>query len=169
MTATSQQHLEALAQRLGTQLKARGEVLATAESCTGGWVGQTITAMAGSSSWFERGFITYSNLAKKEMLGVSENTLTRHGAVSEITAGEMALGALQKSHADWSLSITGIAGPDGGSPEKPVGTVCFGWAQKDGSLVVTTKHFSGNREEIRRQAVATALQGLLDQLAPCVA
>ena len=115
--------LETLAERLGRELLNRGECLATAESCTGGWVAQSVTAIAGSSTWFDRGFVTYSNAAKVEMLGVPETTLERHGAVSEATARAMAQGALAHSRADWAVAITGIAGPTGGTPEKPVGMV----------------------------------------------
>src|SRR5213076_2596431 len=117
-----------LARKLGERLKAKGALLVTAESCTGGWVAQAATAIAGSSAWFERGFVTYSNAAKEEMLGVRRETLARHGAVSEPVAEEMALGALAHSHASFALAVTGVAGPSGGSAEKPVGTVCFAWA-----------------------------------------
>ena len=160
----TQQTLEALAARLGELLKANGLKLAAAESCTGGWVAQCLTAIAGSSDWFERGFVTYSNDAKREMLGVPAATLLAHGAVSEATAAAMACGALQHSHADWALAITGIAGPSGGSPEKPVGTVCFGWVGKTAQTSTATCHFSGEREDIRACAVAHALRGLLAQM-----
>src|SRR5512135_3018157 len=119
--------LSMLAMQVGAGLKARGLMLATAESCTGGWVAQAVTAIAGSSDWFDRGFVTYSDAAKQEMLGVSAGTLGRHGAVSEHTAREMAAGALAHSRAQVALAITGIAGPGGGSSEKPVGMVCFAW------------------------------------------
>ena len=122
--------LEKLAERLGHLLLERGEWLAAAESCTGGWLAQSVTAIAGSSAWFDRGFVTYSNAAKMDMLGVPESTLDRHGAVSEAVARAMAQGALAHSRADWTVAITGIAGPGGGSPEKPIGTVCFAWASK---------------------------------------
>ena len=158
-----QEELEALAAKLGALLLANGEKLATAESCTGGWVAQCLTAISGSSDWFERGFVTYSNEAKQEMLGVEPETLLKHGAVSETTASAMAAGALRHSHANWTLSITGIAGPAGGSPEKPVGTVYFGWAGPDGRVEVESCFFPGSREEIRRQSVAHALTGLLDR------
>src|ERR1700704_1752303 len=114
--------MKALAEKLGAHLKARGAMLVTAESCTGGWAAQAVTAIAGSSGWFERGFVTYSNAAKQEMLGVRPETLARHGGVSEETARERALGALAHSHAPIALAITGVAGPSGGSAEKPVGT-----------------------------------------------
>ena len=151
-----------LSAELGTALKSRGWTLALAESCTGGWVAQCITAIAGSSAWFDRGFVTYSNAAKIEILGVTENTLDQHGAVSEQTAREMALGALKHSHASITAAITGIAGPDGGTQEKPVGTVCFAWATANGYIKTVTRHLSGDREEVRRVSVKTALQGLID-------
>lgn len=161
MNAPDQSQLEALASQVGALLLANGQRLATAESCTGGWVAQCLTAIAGSSDWFDRGFVTYSNAAKVDMLGVTEETLTTHGAVSEATAAAMAAGALRHSLADWTLSITGIAGPTGGSPEKPVGMVCFGWAGPDDFRTVETQRFSGSREEIRRRSVHFALQKLL--------
>jgi len=153
--------LETLADRLGRELLNRGEWLATAESCTGGWVAQSVTAIAGSSAWFDRGFVTYSNAAKVEMLGVPETTLERHGAVSEATARAMAQGALAHSRADWTVAITGIAGPTGGTPEKPVGMVCFAWAQRDGGCEALTCHFAGTRTEVRKQASRLALSGAL--------
>lgn len=153
--------LEILAERLGHELRMRGEWLAAAESCTGGWLAQTVTAVAGSSGWFDRGFVTYSNAAKVDMLGVPENTLARHGAVSEATARAMAQGALAHSRADWTVAITGIAGPSGGSPEKPVGTVCFAWAGRDGGCEAQTRCFEGDRAAVREQSVRHALAGLL--------
>jgi nicotinamide-nucleotide amidase len=153
--------LEDLAQRLGATLLARGEWLAVAESCTGGWLAQSVTAIAGSSGWFDRGFVTYSNAAKIDMLGVPETTLERHGAVSEQTARAMVQGALRNSGADWAVAITGVAGPAGGSAEKPVGTVCFAWAQKDNGCEAQTCHFSGDRAEVREQSVRHGLNGLL--------
>jgi len=157
--------LENLAHELGAALLARGEWLTAAESCTGGWLAQSVTAIAGSSAWFERGFVTYSNAAKVEMLGVPETTLERHGAVSEATARAMAQGALAHSRADWSVAITGIAGPAGGSAEKPVGTVCFAWAWQAGGCEAQTCHFTGDRAAVREQAVRQALAGLLGRLA----
>ena len=156
--------LTTLAIVVGARLKARGLRLATAESCTGGWVAGAVTAIAGSSAWFYRGFVTYSNDAKMEMLGVSAATLEAFGAVSEQTAGEMAAGALSHSHAQLALSITGVAGPGGGSAEKPVGMVCFGWAGEGGAPLVITRNFSGDRESVRRQSVICALQGVLERL-----
>ena len=162
--STAMNELENLAEKIGNELLSRGEKLTTAESCTGGWVAQTITAIAGSSGWFDRGFVTYSNAAKHEMLGVTESTLERHGAVSEATARAMAQGALAHSHADWAISITGIAGPGGGSPEKPVGTVCFAWASNNGGCEAQTRIFSGERTSIREQSVHHALSGLRERL-----
>ena len=155
--------MNALAQRLGERLKARRALLVTAESCTGGWAAQAVTAIAGSSEWFERGFVTYSNAAKEEMLGVRDETLTRHGAVSEETAREMALGALGRSQATVALAITGVAGPTGGSKDKPVGTVSFAWA-RDQKVRSETLRFSGDRESVRRQSVIHALEGVLKAL-----
>jgi nicotinamide-nucleotide amidase len=155
--------LTTLATLVGAKLKARGRMLATAESCTGGWVAQAVTAIAGSSEWFERGFVTYSDSAKQEMLGVSERTLAAHGAVSEPTAREMAAGALAHSRAQVAVAITGVAGPSGGTAQKPVGMVCFAWAVA-GTLQAETRRFDGDRESVRRQSVMVALQGLLELL-----
>ncbi len=153
--------LQQLAQHLGHALHSAGLTLSTAESCTGGWVAQEITAIAGSSAWFERGFVTYSNEAKHEMLGVGTDTLAAHGAVSIEVALEMATGALAHSRADLSLAITGIAGPGGGSDEKPVGTVCFAWARKNQAPTHHKALFSGDRHGVRQQAVHCALLGAL--------
>jgi nicotinamide-nucleotide amidase len=156
------------AERVAQRLKARGDTIVTAESCTGGWVAQELTAIAGSSKWFERGFVTYSNEAKQEMLGVRAETLQRHGAVSEETAAEMARGALEKSRGTVALAITGIAGPSGGTPAKPVGTVCFAWATKRGKAGTApcseTRRFSGDREAVRRQSVDYSLEKVLQLL-----
>lgn len=149
---------------VGERLKARGWMLATAESCTGGWVAAAVTVIAGSSAWFERGFVTYSNEAKIDMLGVPLELIERHGAVSEEVARAMALGALAHSRAHIALSITGVAGPGGGTPDKPVGLVCFGWAVGNAVQVIETKRFSGDREAVRKAAVLHALQGVLAQL-----
>lgn len=154
------EELETLAIAVGRALKERSLKLATAESCTGGWVAQTVTAIAGSSEWFERGFVTYSNDSKREMLGVAPRTLLQYGAVSEEAAGEMAAGALAASHADVALAVTGIAGPGGATPDKPVGTVCFGWLERGHAPQSERKQFAGNREAVRRAAVIHALQGL---------
>jgi len=159
----------ALAAELGRLLRHPGFRIATAESCTGGMVGAAITAVAGSSEWFERGFITYSNDAKCELLGVSRASIAAHGAVSEAVAREMAEGAVARSHAQCALSVTGIAGPDGGSAEKPVGTVCFGWAMPGEPPVTTTKHFAGDRAAVRDAATRAALEGFVQILGARVA
>lgn len=150
--------------QLAEQVITKGLKIVTAESCTGGWVAETITSIAGSSDWFDRGFVTYSNAAKQEMLGIRASTLEHYGAVSEQTVREMAEGALSHSHANLSVAITGIAGPSGGTPEKPVGTVWFGWSlRKSNDFLTITKleHYAGDRQEIRQQAVIAALKGLL--------
>jgi nicotinamide-nucleotide amidase len=162
MARVSDEELHQLSIKLGDRLHARGWTLATAESCTGGWVAQLLTALPGCSQWFERGFITYSNAAKQEMLGVPKETLATYGAVSEETASAMATGALAHSHAQAALAITGIAGPDGGTPQKPVGLVCYGWALADGTTMSSTCRLDGDREEIRSRATAAALRGLID-------
>jgi len=153
---------EALAARLGSALRARGLRVATAESCTGGMVAAAITAVAGSSEWFERGFVTYSNEAKREMLGVPGELITAHGAVSEAVAAAMAGGAVARSHATCALSVTGVAGPGGGTAAKPVGLVCFGWSIAGGAPVADTRQFSGDRAAIRAAAVTVALERLID-------
>jgi len=156
--------LTALATLAGTRLKAGGHMLVTAESCTGGWIAQAITAVAGSSDWFERGYVTYSNAAKQESLGVQADTLQRCGAVSEETAREMACGALAASRGSVAVAVTGIAGPSGGSAEKPVGMVCFAWAMRDRPAYSETRRFAGDRGEVRRQSVIRSLQGLIEVL-----
>jgi nicotinamide-nucleotide amidase len=156
--------MKALAERLGAQLKAHRALLVTAESCTGGWVAQAVTSVAGSSDWFERGFVTYSDESKQQMLGVRPETLARYGAVSEETAREMARGALERSRGTVALAITGIAGPAGGSAAKPVGTVCFAWAGKDLAASAETRRFAGDREAVRRQSVEYALERILELL-----
>ena len=153
--------LLALSAAVGEACRQRRLFVATAESCTGGWAAQVITHTAGSSGWFERGFVTYANEAKIDMLGVRPETLENHGAVSLETAAEMASGALNNSKALISLAITGIAGPTGGSPGKPVGTVCFAWCLRGGQPDTERLQFAGDREAIRRQAVIHALDGLL--------
>lgn len=155
------EELKALSVRAGSALRATGHVLATAESCTGGWVAEVVTATAGSSAWFDCGFVTYSNAAKQRLLGVLPATLALHGAVSEAVALELARGALLNSSATVALSITGIAGPGGAVPGKPVGTVCFGWAVKDGAERTETRHFDGDREAVRRSSVCHTLAVLL--------
>jgi nicotinamide-nucleotide amidase len=153
-----------LAVKLGEIAKAHGACIATAESCTGGLVAGAITDVAGSSDWFERGFVTYSNDAKREELGVAQSTLDQHGAVSEAVAAEMAVGALRASHADIAVSITGVAGPGGGTAAKPVGMVCFAWASRDGGLRRETRHFPGDRAAVRLASVERALEGLVEAL-----
>lgn len=161
MDNISQDDLETLAAELGAALLARGWLLACAESCTGGWAAQAITAHAGCSAWFERGFVTYSNAAKRELLDVRADILEACGAVSEETAREMALGALTRSHAHVAFAITGIAGPTGGTPEKPVGTVCFAWALEDGRVHGARHLLHGDRRQIRAQSVRLALRETL--------
>lgn len=163
-TVVTQSELETLAAQVADRLIERGEILAIAESCTGGWVGQCLTAIAGSSKWFDRGFVTYSNSAKVEALDVPDFTIKRHGAVSEPTARAMAQGVIAKSRGHWSLAITGVAGPTGGTPERPVGTVCFAWARCDGGCEAETRVFGGDREAVRAQSVRHALDGLLQRL-----
>ncbi|HTE14268.1 MAG TPA: nicotinamide-nucleotide amidase [Burkholderiales bacterium] len=150
-----------LAERVGKALKAKGMMMASAESCTGGWIAQAMTAVPGSSAWFERAFVTYTNIAKQEMLGVKTATLDAHGAVSEPVVREMVEGALARSHAQVAVSVSGVAGPTGGTPEKPVGMVCFGWGVKGGAIQTATLHFDGDREAVRRQSVAFALNQIL--------
>ena len=157
--------MKALAARAGRRLQRAEAMLVTAESCTGGWVAQSVTAIAGSSAWFERGFVTYSNAAKQELLGVSQKTLRKHGAVSEETAREMAAGALKRSRGTVALAVTGIAGPGGGSADKPVGTVCFAWVTKGRPPHSETRRFRGGRETVRRRSVVRALEGVLELLA----
>ena len=153
--------LTTLATLVGARLKARGVSLAAAESCTGGWIAMAVTAIAGSSDWFERGFVTYSNEAKQEMLGVRLATLQAHGAVSEPVAREMVEGAVTHSKATVAVAVTGIAGPGGGTPQKPVGTVCLAWHGPTGSIRCEKRQFDGDREQVRRQTVITALQGII--------
>ncbi|MEQ8289007.1 MAG: nicotinamide-nucleotide amidohydrolase family protein [Gammaproteobacteria bacterium] len=150
--------VEQLAENL-TRLSA---ALVTAESCTGGGLAEHLTSIAGSSAWFDRGFVTYSNEAKVELLNVSRETLEQFGAVSEQTAAEMVAGALANSHAQFGVSVTGIAGPDGGTDDKPVGTVCFGWYGATGEIKTTRVQFNGDRQQVREQACLLALQGLID-------
>jgi nicotinamide-nucleotide amidase len=152
-----------LAQQVGDALKAHGMTLVTAESCTGGGVAQAVTLISGSSEWFDRGFVTYSNTAKEEMLGVSPDTLEQHGAVSEQTAREMVEGALQYSRAQVALSVSGIAGPTGGTQEKPVGMVWFAWGTSK-SVQAVCHQLSGDRDAVRAKSVLIALQGVLNVL-----
>jgi nicotinamide-nucleotide amidase len=155
--------LYGLAVQVGRAASARQWLVATAESCTGGLVAGAITAVAGSSAWFDRGFVTYSNEAKIEQLGVLLETLVTYGAVSAQTAAAMAAGALRASRAQWVVAVTGVAGPSGGSVEKPVGMVCFGWASP-GSVTSEQRLLKGDRAEVRRESVRIALAGLVDRL-----
>ncbi|MEI8363499.1 MAG: nicotinamide-nucleotide amidohydrolase family protein [Betaproteobacteria bacterium] len=153
--------LTALAEQLGKHLKKRKLTLTLAESCTGGLCAEVITRIAGSSTWFQCGFITYSNQSKEMLLDVSEHTLNACGAVSEEVAIEMAMGAFGISGASLSAAVTGIAGPAGGSKAKPVGTVCFAWMGINRELITTTHHFNGNRLDIRQQSAKTLIEGLI--------
>ena len=154
-----------LVETLAVALKARGLMLATAESCTGGLIAAACTEISGSSDWFERGFVTYSNAAKTELLDVPAALIDKHGAVSEPVARAMAAGALLHSHAQLSVAVTGVAGPTGGSADKPVGTVWLAWATPAG-VTAECCHFSGDRAVVRRATVERALAGLLDRLPP---
>jgi nicotinamide-nucleotide amidase len=162
----SEAELMRLAERVGRHLlKARWHA-ATAESCTGGWIAKALTDIAGSSDWFAEGFVTYSNESKVRRLGVPRAVLQRHGAVSQATVRAMAAGALRHSNAQVAVAVTGIAGPGGGVPGKPVGTIWLGWAKRHGGTIrITTalKRFRGDRETVRRKSVRAALQGLLTQ------
>lgn len=151
-----------MTERLAQALLAARQMLVTAESCTGGGIAWLVTSIAGSSQWFERGIVAYSNAAKQELLAVSSETLSSYGAVSEQTAAAMARGALAVSHADLSVAVTGIAGPDGGSEEKPVGTVCFGWSRRGGETRTARLVFDGDRQQVRERAILMAIEGLLE-------
>lgn len=153
-----------LAQQVGDALLARGWLFASAESCTGGGIAAALTDIAGSSQWFDRGFVTYSNQAKQDMLGVCAQTLFKHGAVSEATVREMVTGALAQSRAQVAVAVSGIAGPGGATPGKPVGTVCLAWQMTGTEPVVRTEHFAGDRAAVRAQTVESALQGVLELL-----
>ena len=153
--------LEALSAHVGTCLASRSWTLACAESCTGGWIAEIVTATAGSSGWFDRGFITYSNSAKQEMLDVPATTLEQFGAVSEATVSAMVTGAFAHSRAEVALAVSGIAGPGGAIPDKPVGTVCFAWGRRNTTPIAQTRHFPGDREAVRRAAVVHALSELV--------
>jgi len=153
--------LAALSAQTGAWLGARGMRLASAESCTGGWIAEVVTATAGSSAWFDCGFVTYSNEAKQDLLGVATATLADFGAVSEETVREMVAGTLARSRADVALAVSGVAGPGGGTAAKPVGTVCFAWGRRGAAIDSETRHFPGDREAVRRQAVIRALRGIM--------
>ena len=153
-----------LAKQVGVVLHRKGWMLATAESCTGGWIAQSVTEVAGSSAWFDRGFVTYSNAAKTQMLGVDAGLIETQGAVSEAVVLAMAAGALRFSQARVALAVSGIAGPTGGTPDKPVGTVWFAWGVTGRKPVARYEVLSGDRREVRRQAVIVSLRGVLDLL-----
>lgn len=157
--------LEALSVAVGQALLARGETLATAESCTGGWIAAVLTATSGSSAWFDRGWVTYSNAAKQDMLGVRPDTLAAHGAVSQAVVCEMAEGALARSLATHAIAVSGVAGPTGGTPQKPVGTVWIAWARRGQATRTVRCLFSGDREAVRRATVVRALNDLMTP--PC--
>lgn len=163
------ENLYRLAARLGRALSARDLMVATAESCTGGWIGQAITMVPGSSAWYERGFVTYTYISKREVLGVRAATLAREGAVSEAVVREMVAGALAKSHAQVAVAVSGVAGPAGGSPDKPVGTVCLAWGIKGRPIAAETRRFRGDRDTVRRRTVDRALRGLIALLPPLAA
>lgn len=154
-------NLSQLVMQIATQLTQKKWLLATAESCTGGGIAAALTEQPGSSHWFERGFVTYSNAAKRELLDVSTTILDQYGAVSEQAAYAMAVGALNHSAAQITLAVTGIAGPEGGSRAKPVGTICFAWARSPNHFHTETHCFAGDRQQIRQQACIHALRGLL--------
>jgi nicotinamide-nucleotide amidase len=157
--------LTELAVALAEKMLAEGTRVATAESCTGGWIAKVITDLPGSSDWFGYGIVSYSNAAKQELLGVSASTLVNHGAVSEPVVREMAEGAIRRGGADLAVAVSGVAGPFGGTPAKPVGTVWFAWARIDNAGLrsdAECHHFGGDREAVRRQTVAVALKGLME-------
>jgi len=151
-----------LAQQVADALRVCGWLSVTAESCTGGGIAVALTDIAGSSQWFERGFVTYSNQSKQDMLGVRNETLAKHGAVSEAAVVEMVAGALTRSDAQIAVAVSGIAGPAGGTPDKPVGMVCLAWQAEGKAPVVCTQYFSGDRATVRVKTVECALRGLLE-------
>lgn len=157
--------LNKLAVEVGTALSGRGYSLATAESCTGGWIAKAITDIAGSSAWFERGFVTYSNRSKSEQLGIDAGLIDEYGAVSIEVVEAMARGALKYSTADMAVAVSGIAGPGGGGPEKPVGMVWFAWAMRQEGVYSEYQQFHGSREHVRYAAVTRGLTGILEMLA----
>lgn len=162
----SHPEFEARIETLAAALQARDARLATAESCTGGWLAKVCTDAAGSSAWFDRGLVTYSNAAKTDLLGLSPAFIEQHGAVSGEVVSAMATGVLQNGSADYAVSVSGIAGPDGGSDDKPVGTVWIGWCQRGGDPEIYRFVFDGDREAVRAGAVSVALDGLLGLLNP---
>ncbi|MDB5973694.1 MAG: hypothetical protein JWR07_454 [Nevskia sp.] len=163
---TDDEYLQSLARTIGERLLARGQWFGTAESCTGGLIAKLCTDIAGSSAWFERGLVTYSNAAKQELLGVSADTLQRAGAVSAETVQEMVQGLLRAAPVQWAVAVSGIAGPGGGSADKPVGTVWIGWGGSETAVSVSRFVFEGDRDAVRRRSAGAALQGLLALLPP---
>lgn len=160
-----EQQVSPLIRQLGETLTAQGSLLASAESCTGGLAAALLTALPGSSAWFERGFVAYSNESKTEMLSVSAQTLTKHGSVSEAAVAQMAVGAIARSRASVAIAMSGVAGPSGGSPDKPIGMVCLAWYLGPNVIHTATEHFAGDRSAIRGQTVRTSIEGLLSRLA----
>jgi nicotinamide-nucleotide amidase len=160
----SDAQLKALVARVADVMQRRALMLASAESCTGGWIAKTLTDLSGSSAWFEAGVVSYSNQAKMSLLGVRRETLERTGAVSEETALEMVSGALDRLNAGVAVAVTGIAGPTGGTPQKPVGTVWIAWQRRSIAARARLFHFPGDRDAVRRQTVAAALEGVLETL-----
>lgn len=160
--ASHEQNIETLVKELSEVLTEKKLKIVTAESCTGGGIAQALTGIPGSSHFFERGFVTYSNQSKQEMLVVSTDALTRHGAVSMVVAKQMAEGAINHSRAQFSLAVTGIAGPGGGSEEKPVGTVWIAWAGENKKTVCNRFQFEGDRKAVRQQATVAAISGMID-------
>ena len=156
--------MDSLAAEIGALLKAKNARLALAESCTGGLIAKTVTDVAGSSDWFDRGLVTYSNAAKQDLLGVSADVLAQFGAVSRECCEAMARGLMVMTPADWGIAVTGIAGPGGGSPEKPVGLVWLGWVHRHGSVECRSLQLGGSREQIRSASAKAALLGLVDRL-----
>jgi nicotinamide-nucleotide amidase len=165
MTASDQTQLLHIVNRLAERLLVRKQSLAVAESCTGGWLAKSCTDLAGSSQWFERGLVTYSNAAKVDLLAVPNDIIEQHGAVSEATVTAMAAGLLDNSPADWTIAVSGVAGPGGGSAVNPVGSVWFAWQQRGHTVVSSKQLFTGDRDHIRQAAVAYALARLMNYLA----
>lgn len=162
-----QQQLDELAQQLGNLLLERNSAVVTVESCTGGFIAEVLTRIPGSSSWFERGLVTYSNAAKQDLVGVQEDSLQQYGAVSGVVAKEMAVGGIQCSRADLAISVTGIAGPDGGTKGKPVGTVWMAWAHRTGKVINHQYLFPGDRQQVRIASVEHALSTAVQFLKEC--
>jgi len=162
MSASTEQELKDLAEKLGACMKDKGVKLASAESCTGGWLAKIITDIPGSSEWFTGSVVCYSNESKMSLLGVQENTLTDFGAVSSDTVIEMVDGLFERTNADVAVGISGIAGPDGGSDDKPVGLVWLSWGKRDKSVYAKPYNFEGDREDVRKQSIAQILNNLLD-------